>query len=442
MQKKTNILIIDDNIDLSQNLNDVLTEIGYKAVVALDGKSAINLCRKKDFDLALVDMKLPDMDGLDLIEKLLEILPELEYIIITAYGTLESAKKATGFKKIVAYELKPLDIDHLLVLIHQVIERKKAEKILIKTKEQYRLLVEQTGQMMYDYNILTGEINWSGDIATITGYTYEEFSKINISVWEKMIHPEDRKSALESLDKAKNNSSAYHVEYRFKQKSREYLYIEDNGLFITDKNGNAIQMLGIMKDITERKQAEEALQESEQRFRILLENVPTVAVQGYNTDGDIHYWNKANESIYGYKAEEAIGKNLIDLIIPPEMKEDVRKIIRHGAKIGEMPPAAEMTLIRKDGKPVTVFSSHAVVQQSGKEPELFCIDVDLTERKQAEEELAKYREHLEELVQERTKELEEKNEKLAQFNKLFVDREFRIKELKDKVKELEKKVSG
>jgi PAS domain S-box-containing protein len=71
------------------------------------------------------------------------------------------------------------------------------------------------------------------------------------------------------------------------------------------------------------------------------------------------------------------------------MREDVQKIIKHGAKTGEMLPAGELTLMRKDGKPVTVFSSHAVVQQTGKEPELFCIDVDLTERKKAEESLRK-----------------------------------------------------
>src|SRR6056297_234141 len=67
-----------------------------------------------------------------------------------------------------------------------------------------------------------------------------------------------------------------------------------------------------------------ALQESELRFRTLLEDVSSVAVQGYQTDGTIFYWNRASEKLYGYSKAEALGKNLIDLIVPAEMKDEVR----------------------------------------------------------------------------------------------------------------------
>ena len=77
-----------------------------------------------------------------------------------------------------------------------------------------------------------------------------------------------------------------------------------------------------------------------------------------------------------------------------------------------------------------------VVSYNG-EKEMFCIDIDISERKMADSELKKYREHLENIVKERTAELEEKNAELERFNKLFIDREFRIKELRDKVKKLE-----
>ena len=128
-----------------------------------------------------------------------------------------------------------------------------------------------------------------------------------------------------------------------------------------------------------------ALQENEERFRLLFQHVPSIAVQGYRVDGTTEYWNDASERIYGYTAEEAMGKNLLDLIIPPEMREEVRKAITYMAETGQPIPASELSLMKKDGTRVAVFSSHAIVKQSPYGMELFCIDIDLTERKQAED---------------------------------------------------------
>lgn len=143
----------------------------------------------------------------------------------------------------------------------------------------------------------------------------------------------------------------------------------------------------IIRDITGRKRTETALAESEARFRSLLETIPTVAVQGYGMDGITRYWNQASERFYGYTAEEAIGRSLLDLIIPPEMHEDVTRAIRQMGETGEPIPAAELSLMRKDRTRVTVFSSHASVQVPGHGTELFCVDVDLTERERIEQAL-------------------------------------------------------
>ena len=70
---------------------------------------------------------------------------------------------------------------------------------LKENEEKYRMLAEQSGQIMYDYDILTGKIRWSGDIFSITGYTVKEFQEIDISNWEKLIHAADRESALSLL---------------------------------------------------------------------------------------------------------------------------------------------------------------------------------------------------------------------------------------------------
>ena len=130
--------------------------------------------------------------------------------------------------------------------------------------------------------------------------------------------------------------------------------------------------------------AELALQISEARFRKLLQEIPLVAVQGYGEDGTTHYWNQASAELYGYSADEALGRSLLDTIIPAEMQDGVRQAMREMFATGVPIPAGELSLRRKDGSRVSVFSSHAYVKVPGRPAELFCVDVDLTERKQAE----------------------------------------------------------
>ncbi|MGD9973289.1 MAG: sigma 54-interacting transcriptional regulator [Desulfatirhabdiaceae bacterium] len=148
--------------------------------------------------------------------------------------------------------------------------------------------------------------------------------------------------------------------------------------------------------------AELRLRQSEERFRSVIENIPSVAVRGCGPDCITRYWNQASERLYGYSAQEAMGRNVMDLIIPPEMRADVEQAIQQMVMTGQPVASSELSLLHRNGTRVTVFSSHAVVQVPGQAPELFCMDVDLTERKNLEEALQKSHDKLEQQVADRT----------------------------------------
>jgi diguanylate cyclase (GGDEF)-like protein/PAS domain S-box-containing protein len=134
-------------------------------------------------------------------------------------------------------------------------------------------------------------------------------------------------------------------------------------------------------------QREDELIDSEARFRTLMEQIPGVAVQGYAMDGTVTFWNAAAEHLYGYSASEALGGNLLELIIPPEMREGVAAAMQHMAQSREPIPAGELLLQTKSGHRVPVFSSHALLRQPGQPLELFCLDIDLSETKRAQEQV-------------------------------------------------------
>ena len=90
-ERKFGILIVDDDAHLASTLRYILEAEGYSTAVAHDSRTALTLCREKVFDLAIVDLKLPDELGIKSIEKLTELSPGMDYIIITGYASLDTA---------------------------------------------------------------------------------------------------------------------------------------------------------------------------------------------------------------------------------------------------------------------------------------------------------------------------------------------------------------
>lgn len=177
---------------------------------------------------------------------------------------------------------------------------------------------------------------------------------------------------------------------------------------LRDDKGNPVQTVSSFIDITERKRMEEALRESEELSRGMLE---TAATGMYLLqDGRLQYVNRTFEQMSGYSKEELIGKPSLDYVHPDDREEAREKAIQ--VLKGQRTLPYEFRFVTKDSKTVWLLDWVTSIQYKGSRAVLGAL-TDVTERKRAEEELRQYREHLEELVEQRTAELTKAQEMLT-----------------------------
>jgi len=196
----------------------------------------------------------------------------------------------------------------------ELTERKQAEDLLRSAETRHRALVEQIPAIVYtDSAEQAGQTSYvSPQIRTILGYDPQEWS-LNNDLWIKAMHPDDRERVLAEYNRTFESGESFTAEYRLMSNQGKMLWIQDKAILVRDQSGSPLFWQGFMLDITERKQAEGALKESEERYRRLFDLSPdAIAV---HSAGRITLVNQAALNLVGAKhPEEIIGKPMMDFV--------------------------------------------------------------------------------------------------------------------------------
>lgn len=155
-------------------------------------------------------------------------------------------------------------LNRIVGVLKDVTEKVISKSELQKNEEKFLSIAEQTGQLIIDGDTRTGKIRWAGAIKEITGYTPEEFSKVDLQACKEAVHTEDRERVLNNLLYCLQTGERFNQEFRFRRKDGSYAYVEDSSVFLKDENGNIYRAFGVIKDITKKKQDEESLARTEE----------------------------------------------------------------------------------------------------------------------------------------------------------------------------------
>lgn len=332
----------------------------------------------------LLQMKIGDLDT----PESAALVPE-RIRLIKERGSLQfevehRRKDGSVFAVEVSSRLTPIEGHLYLVAFNRDIsERKKAERALRESEQRWKFAIEGAGDGLWDWDMQTNHVFYSECWKAMIGYADSEIEN-NFSEWENHVHPDDK---LVSLSKVKahleGKTPLYLTEHRMRCKDGSWKWVLARGLVTSrDANGKPTRMIGTHTDISEQKEAEQKLKESEERYRTLVDwTSESVFI---HRDGRLLYVNPAAVRLFrAVSAEDLVGSDYLDRISPDHqsLARDREASLTAGAEV----PMVELDLVTIHGEIFKAEIRSSLVAYDGG-PAIHSSIRDITARKAAERE--------------------------------------------------------
>jgi PAS domain S-box-containing protein len=272
----------------------------------------------------------------------------------------------------------------VIVAAANITEQKQIEEALRASEERFRLLTEVTNDAIWDWDLTSNELWWNEGFEKLFGFRRDEIEK-TIDSWYNRVHPEDRDRVIPGIHRLIAEAGTdWSDEYRFLCKNGRYAYVLDRGHVIRNAEGKAVRMVGGMRDLTERREAEAALLASEERFRATFERAP-IGMAEISPEGAFERVNPRLCEMFGYSAEELLVRNARALTHHDDLP--ITSMLVAEVLAGKRTTfETDKRYIRKDGSVLWAHTISTILHDAAGAPRTFIAVIeDVTARKLADE---------------------------------------------------------
>jgi diguanylate cyclase (GGDEF)-like protein/PAS domain S-box-containing protein len=251
------LLIVDDNEKIRELLSQLLRQNGYTTTTAGSGREALERVSAESFDLILLDIKMPEMSGLDVLRALRQTTTATELPVIVLSGNNRSVDIVEALTLGANdYATKPVDFPVVLARIRLHLGHKRDAAARRDSEERYALLEKGANDGLWDWNLRTNVIYFSPRWKFMLGREEAEIGS-SPEDWFRHVHPEDIEALKEAIAlHSRGATSPFELEYRMKHQNGSYRWMLSRGLAIRDKEGKPTRMAGSQTDINEGKVAD------------------------------------------------------------------------------------------------------------------------------------------------------------------------------------------
>ena len=407
-------LVVVAQQELSDVLVKALGKLDFEVLRAGDISSGVNSYQASLPELVIASSGLDDLDGLAFCRQLRRDDCAHKPVVL-----LVSNRPSPADLQILLeagaddYFLYPIETDRFQIRLQIAAQRvrnriatKSVERRLRESIERFELSVRGADEGLWDaepagqpWNLPDTVIWFSPRFKQLLGYADDEFPNV-LRSWDSRLHPDDRERVYQALTQHVENKEPYDIEYRLKTKSGEYRWFAARGQGIWDEQGRLMRMSGSLRDITQSNEDKTKLEDSEAKWRSLVENAPNI-IMLFDLDGTIKFINRKTSV-----ADQSIGRSTYDYIDKPS-REVAREAFQALRTTGE-PQRYEVRGQTETGIGLLWYDNRmAPIWRDGRMESAVLIATDITDRKIAEQQLYRERQILRRLLdlQERERQL-------------------------------------
>ncbi|HEX6945046.1 MAG TPA: PAS domain S-box protein, partial [Casimicrobiaceae bacterium] len=212
----------------------------------------------------------------------------------------------------------------------QIAERARAEAALRRSDERLRLAMETGKVGVWDWDITSGQVVWTDSLYAIHGVTRDGFDG-TVEGFAALVHPEDRHQVQQAIRATLEQDAPYESEFRARRADGNVVWLFAEGSLQRDESGRPVRLTGATLDVTERKKAELALRESEERFRFMADNAP-VMIWLTEPDGSCSFLSRSWHEFTGIPPDVGLGDAWVATLHPDDRDWVYRNFVSHNAQ--------------------------------------------------------------------------------------------------------------
>ncbi|MGB9626808.1 MAG: PAS domain-containing protein, partial [Phycisphaerae bacterium] len=306
------ILVVDDDLGLRTLICKRLEREGLHSIGLDSGAAVVEWLATNEAPLMLLDLKLPDMSGDELLRILAKRPRSVPFVVITGQGDEQVAVRMMkhGARDYLRKDGALLEL--LPAVVKRVLDEADRERRLIQTEQSLRESERMLSTLMSNLPGMAyrcrNDPQWTMEFVSegcldLTGYLCDALVENRQVSYADVIHPDDRATVWLEVQKAVRKREPFRLTYRIRAAGGEEKWVWEQGRAVYDADGQVASLEGFIADITERKRTEEALRESERKFRQLAENIQEIFWIFSANGGPVVYVSPAYERVFGRSCE-------------------------------------------------------------------------------------------------------------------------------------------